>query len=93
MGTSKRLERLCEGDTVRASTMFVSLIDEQSRKLYGSYLTQFRATFAMLVGQDDPAAAQAAADADEWLTRTGSDTLRRLWSEGLPAGSREELAG
>ncbi len=82
-----------QGDTVSASTMFASLIDEQSRKLYGSYLTQFRATYAMLVGQDDPAAAQAAADAEEWLTRTGSETLRQLWAEGLPAGSRAELAG
>jgi len=82
-----------QGDTAAASAMFARLIDDQSRKLYGSYLTQFRATFAMLVGQDDPAAAQAAADAAEWLTRTGSGTLRRLWAEGLPADSREELAG
>ncbi|MBT8164203.1 MAG: AAA family ATPase [Acidimicrobiia bacterium] len=82
-----------QGKTSQASTLFADLIDDQSRKLYGSYLTQFRATFAMLVGQDDPAAAQAARDADEWLTRTGTETLRRLWAEGLPPESRAELAG
>jgi class 3 adenylate cyclase/tetratricopeptide (TPR) repeat protein len=82
-----------QGETVQAGTQFATLIDEQSRKLYGSYLTQFRATFAMLVGQDDPAAAQAARDAEEWLTRTGTGTLRRLWADGLPPESRAELAG
>ncbi|MBT8202656.1 MAG: AAA family ATPase [Acidimicrobiia bacterium] len=82
-----------EGDVARASELFGALLDEQSRKQLGSFLTQFRATFAMLVGQDDPAAAQAARDADEWLTRTGTATLRSLWAEGLPPDARSELAG
>ncbi len=82
-----------EGATSEASSLFATLIDEQSRKLLGSYLTQIQATFAMLVGQDDPAAAQAAQDADDWLTTTGTGTLRRLWAEGLPVSAREELAG
>ncbi|NNC92412.1 MAG: AAA family ATPase [Acidimicrobiia bacterium] len=82
-----------QGETDRASALFSSLIEEQAPKLLGSYLTQIRATFAMLVGQEDPAAAQAAKDADDWLTRTGTGTLRRLWAEGLLAGARQELAG
>jgi class 3 adenylate cyclase/tetratricopeptide (TPR) repeat protein len=81
-----------QGETARASSLFTELIEEQSRKLLGSHLTQLRATYGMLVGLDDPAAAQAAQDADQWLTRTGSETLRRLWADGLPAGARDQLA-
>jgi len=81
------------GDSGLASALFSALIDEQSRKLHGSYLTSFRATFAMLVGQDDPAAAQAARDADEWLTATGTGTLRTLWAAGLPADSAPAEVG
>ena len=81
------------GDLPAASQAFTNLIDSQSRKLLGSHLTQIRATFAMLVGQDDPAAAQAARDADDWLVRTGTTTLRKLWAAGLPAEAQEALAG
>ena len=81
------------GDAAGGSARFTALIESQSRKLLGSHLTQVRATFAMLVGQDDPAAAQAAQDADEWLTRTGTETLRSLWAEGLPVESRQSAAG
>ena len=82
-----------EGNAARAGELFAALVEDQSRKQLGSYLTQFRATFAMLVGQDDPAAAQAARDADEWLVRTGTGTLRRLWAAGLPPDSQQSLAG
>jgi hypothetical protein len=73
------------GDNAAASVKFTDLISSQSRKLLGSHLTHVRATFAMLVGQDDQAAAQAARDADRWLTDTGTETLRVLWAAGLPA--------
>ena len=82
-----------EGHAERASELFVTFIEEESRKQLGSYLAQFRATFAMLVGQDDPAAAQAARDADEWLLRTGTGTLRRVWAAGLPPDAQQTLAG
>ena len=81
------------GDLAGGSDAFASLIESQSRKQLGSHLTQIRATYAMLIGQDDPGAAQAARDADDWLVRTGTGTLRRLWAAGLPPETQGALAG
>ena len=62
------------------------------------YLDGASGAVAVNIGHGDPtvaaaAAAQAARDADEWLTRTGTATLRHLWAAGLPPDAREELAG
>ncbi|MGI9648669.1 MAG: AAA family ATPase [Acidimicrobiia bacterium] len=81
------------GDAAAGSAKFTALLDSQARKLLGSHLAHLRATYAMLVGQDDPAAAQAALDAEDWLVRTGTETLRSLWAEGLPLDSRQSAAG
>ena len=81
------------GDLSAASEAFGDLLESETRRLLGSHLTQIRATYALLVGQDDPRAAQAARDADEWLQRTATGTLRRLWAAGLPPEAQQTLAG
>lgn len=51
-------------------------------------LAMVRATYAMLIGQDHPAAAHAARQAQEWVKSTGSHGLAEVWAEGLsPAGA------
>jgi hypothetical protein len=55
-------------------------------------LNEIRVTFAMLVGQDDPAAAKAAQDAYDWLNETGTNALIEVYADGLPPTSEEDRA-
>ena len=72
------------GDTLEASRLFSDVIAALEPVAPAGVLADIRATFAMLVGQDDPAAARAAQDAYDWLAETGTESLIRVYAEGLP---------
>jgi class 3 adenylate cyclase len=72
-------------DADTAVERFGELIDLFGPIVFSYDLSGAQATVAMLVGQDHPLGAQAARDAYEWVTATGSDRYLELWAEGLPA--------
>ena len=80
------------GDTVEASRLFSEVIARLEHLAPANALNQIRMTFAMLVGQDDPAAARAAHDAYEWLTATGTNALIEVYADGLPPTTVEDQA-
>jgi len=80
------------GQTTEASNLFSELIAQWQLVATSKVLTDTRATFAMLVGQDDPAAASAAQDAYDWLAETGTNSLIEVYAEGLPPTSEEDRA-
>jgi hypothetical protein len=79
-------------DPLEASRLFTELIAEIEPVAPANVLNDIRATFAMLVGQDDPAAARAAQDAYDWLIETGTQSLIQVYADGLPPTSEEDRA-
>jgi class 3 adenylate cyclase len=69
---------------VEASRLFAELVALWEPIVLGNALAAIRATYAMLVGQDDPAAARAAQDAYDWLAETGTNSLIEVYADGLP---------
>jgi tetratricopeptide (TPR) repeat protein len=82
-----------DGDRARAAELFDELIDLFEPIVLGYDLAMVRAVYAKTVGQDHPAAARAARDAQAWISETGSLGVERMWAEGLPAAARTEAAG
>ena len=80
------------GQTVEAGELFSGLIARFDGVTLGNDLTAIRVTYAMLVGQDDPGAAKAAQDAYDWLVETGTESLMRVYAEGLPPAEAEDRA-
>jgi hypothetical protein len=80
------------GQTTDASRMFSELIAAMEPIAPANDLTNIRVTFAMLVGQEDPAAARAAQDAHDWLTATGTSALIQVYADGLPPAAVEDRA-
>ena len=80
-------------DPQTAAGLFDRLIDLFAPIVLRYDLAMVRATYAMLVGQDHPAAAQAARDANEWLVETGSNGLMKMWAAGLPAAASSQAVG
>ncbi|MDF1597575.1 MAG: adenylate/guanylate cyclase domain-containing protein [Acidimicrobiia bacterium] len=80
------------GDLPAAAGLFDRLIQLFTPIALEFDLALVRATYAMLVGRDHPAAAQAAQDAHAWLVETGSKGLMMIWEAGLPAGLPETRA-
>jgi class 3 adenylate cyclase len=78
------------GERTQAAGVFDELIALFEPIVLGFDLTMVRATYAMLVGRDHPAAVEAARDAHEWLVRTGSHGLMRMWAGGLPTATDSE---
>jgi hypothetical protein len=72
------------GDRERATQLFVDLIALFEPVAVEEDMAIVRTTFAMLVGQDNPAAARAAQDAYDWLSATGTTCYLNVWAEGLP---------
>ncbi|MFQ5966703.1 MAG: AAA family ATPase [Acidimicrobiia bacterium] len=81
-----------QGDLAEASRVFRELIALWDGVAFLDDLTCVRATFAMLVGQDDPAAASAAQDAYDWLSETGTSSLISVYADGLPQVAAAEAA-
>jgi tetratricopeptide (TPR) repeat protein len=79
-------------DPLEASRLFTELIAEIEPVAPANVLNDLRATFAMLVGQDDAAAARAAQDAYDWLTATGTNALIQVYADGLPPAAVEDRA-
>lgn len=75
------------GQSEEASERFRQLISLWEPVAFKDDLTCVQATFAMLVGQDDPAAASAAQAAHDWLTETGTNSYLGVYAEGLPEAS------
>jgi class 3 adenylate cyclase/tetratricopeptide (TPR) repeat protein len=80
------------GDRSAASSLFSEVLAEFTPVFSGVRLAHVQTAFAMLVGQEDPAAARAAQDAYDWLTETGTNSLLRVYAEGLPPSSVEDRA-
>ena len=80
------------GDTGEASRLFSDVIARFEPIAPAGALAEIRATFAMLVGQDDPAAARAAQDAYDWLLETGTNAYLTVYAEGLPPLTDEDRA-
>jgi hypothetical protein len=80
------------GDPIEASHLFSEVIARLEHVAPSNVLNEIRVTFAMLVGQEDPAAARAAQDAYEWLTATGTNSLLEVYAEGLPPTAEEDRA-
>lgn len=80
------------GNTVEASRLFSEVIARLEHEAPANVLNEIRMTFAMLVGQDDPAAARAAQDSYEWLTATGTNALIEVYADGLPPIADEDRA-
>jgi hypothetical protein len=72
------------GDREHAAQLFVELIDLFEPVAVEEDMAIIRTTFAMLVGQDNPAAARAAQLAHDWLTSTGTTCFFDVWADGLP---------
>ena len=81
------------GDQSTSIDLFDQLLVIVEPIVLGYDLAMVRATYAMLVGQDHPAAAAAAQAAQDWLTSTGSNGLAKMWAAGLPDSSEAEAAG
>ena len=81
------------GERDEASRIFSELVAEFATYAKSNDLTDVRATYAMLVGQDDPAAARAAQDAYDWLAETGTMSLMKVYADGLPTREIDEAAG
>jgi len=87
-------EAALNDDRQEASRLFSDLLGDLEPIATGDILNHLRATFAMLVGQDDPAAAKAAQDAYEFYVETGTNALLKTYAEGLPPQDlRDEAAG
>lgn len=71
-------------DRENAAHLFVELIDLFEPVAVEEDMAIIRTTFAMLVGQDNPAAARAAQLAYDWLTSTGTTCFFDVWADGLP---------
>jgi hypothetical protein len=80
------------GDPIEASHLFSEVIARLGHVAPANVLNEIRVTFAMLVGQEDPAAARAAQDAYEWLTATGTHSLMQVYADGLPPTAQEDRA-
>jgi hypothetical protein len=80
------------GDPIEASSLFSEVIARLEHVAPANVLNEIRVTFAMLVGQDDPAAAKAAQDAYDWLNETGTNALIEVYADGLPPTSEEDRA-
>jgi class 3 adenylate cyclase/tetratricopeptide (TPR) repeat protein len=81
------------GDREKAIEIFDRLLPFADTIVLGNDLAMIRASYAMLVGQDHPAAAAAAQAAQEWLTSTGGNGLAKMWAAGLPVSAEAEAAG
>jgi hypothetical protein len=82
-----------EGRADEATAAFVSVIDGWTVRILPAELAQARATFALLLGADNAAAAQAARDAHDWLVETGSRSLLAAWARALPMGDAATATG
>ena len=80
------------GEPDVASRLFEEAIDLWAQAGTALELTLLQATFAKVVGQDDPAAARAAEAAYNWVVKSKSVGLLDLLAEGLPAASAPEAA-
>jgi hypothetical protein len=67
-----------------ASTAFRALLEIWEPIAFPLDLAMTRATFAALVGQDDPSAAEAARLARDWIVAAGADQYLDVWKAGLP---------
>ncbi|HEY7703892.1 MAG TPA: AAA family ATPase, partial [Acidimicrobiia bacterium] len=72
------------GDMTSASTAFRALLEIWEPIAFPLDLAMTRATFAALVGQDDPSAAEAARLARDWIVAAGADQYLDVWKAGLP---------
>ena len=71
-------------DLDRAAERFAVLIDLWGPVVVEEDMAIAQTTFAMLVGRDHPAAAQAAREAYRWLAETGTTCFMDVWADGLP---------
>lgn len=71
------------GTTAAASATFNALLTSMAGIETDLDIVNTKALFAKVVGLNDPAAAQAAAEAVEWLERTGTYGLLSAWSDAL----------
>ncbi len=81
------------GDRPKAIELFDELLALFEPIVFGLDLAMVRTTYAMLVGQDHPAAAQSAQAALDWIIETGSNGLMAAWAAGLPTPAAAEEAG
>lgn len=72
------------GDLDHAAGRFAVLIDLWGPVVVEEDMVIVQTTFAMLVGRDHPAAAQAAREAYRWLAETGTTCFMDVWADGLP---------
>ncbi len=80
------------GDVDHAADLFTSLIELFEPVVLEEDLAMVQTTFAMLVGLDHPAAANAAQAAYDWLASTGTVCFMDVWAEGLPPRAVQEGA-
>ena len=80
------------GDTDQAADLFTSLIELWGPVVIEEDLAIVQTTFAMLVGRNHPAAAQAAQAAYEWLASTGTTCFMEVWADGLPTPADQGAA-
>lgn len=81
-----------QGAKEQAAAIFVDVLDLWSPRLMGCDLAQARATFVKMVGSENPSAAQAAADVEDWLSSTGTRALREVWVSVLDGTPSRETA-
>jgi class 3 adenylate cyclase/tetratricopeptide (TPR) repeat protein len=80
------------GDQAEAARLFSAAVELWEQAATPLELTLLRATFARMVGQDEPAAAQAAQAAYDWVVESKSVRLLELLADGLPAAPTAEAA-
>ncbi|MGI9648308.1 MAG: hypothetical protein ACR2OI_07290, partial [Acidimicrobiia bacterium] len=80
------------GDQSEATRLFSAAEELWEQAATPLELTLLRATFARMVGQADPAAAQASEAAYRWLADSKSVCLLELLADGLPEASNPQAA-
>jgi hypothetical protein len=80
------------GKIDQSADLFTALIELWEPVVVEEDLAIVQTTFAMLVGRDNPIAAQAAQAAYDWLISTGTTCFLEVWADGLPAPADQGAA-
>lgn len=80
------------GKIDQSADLFTALLELWGPVVVEEDLAIVQTTFAMLVGRDDPIAAQAAQAAYDWLISTGTTCFLEVWADGLPAPADQGAA-
>ena len=73
-----------EGKIEEAAAAFLEVQEAWEVRLLDDDLATIRAVFARVVGPENPAAAEAARAAHDWLVQTGTRSLLAAWAPVLP---------